>query len=119
LTFAYFAIAILLKLKFIYSSKRPTTCKVKYSNIHLKGPDGETIRGLHKVLYKMNQGVIEYQKLEDKKNAPVPQFYEWYLDLKALIETTTNRDDVILTKLLKKLEPYGKVSFPYYGVLIL
>ena len=84
---------------------------MKYSNIYLKGPDGETIRGLHKVLQKMNQGVIEYQKLEDKKNAPVPQFYEWYMELKALVETNTNREDAILSKLLKKLEPYGKVRF--------
>ncbi len=59
----------------------------------------------------MNQGVIEYQKLEDKKNAPVPQFYEWFLELKALVETNTNREDVILSKLLKKIEPYGKVRF--------
>jgi hypothetical protein len=90
------------------------TCKVKYSNIHLKSPDKKAIRGLHKVLQKMNQGVIEYQKLEDKKNAPVPQFCDWYLDLKNLVETHTNREDVILTKLLKKLEPYGKVKINFY-----
>ena len=84
----------------------------------MKGPDGEAIRGMHKVLEKMNEGVIEYQKMEDKKNAPVPQFYEWYTDLKTLVETNINREDVILAKLLKKLEQYGKVSLVFQDFLV-
>ena len=62
----------------------------------------------------MNQGVIDYQKLEDEKNVPVPQFYEWYTDLKNLVETNINREDAILSNLLEKLEPYGKVSHNHF-----
>ena len=68
-------------------------------------------RGIHKMLSKMNQCVIDFQKIEDLKNTPEPKYYQWYSDLEVLSLAFYTRDDCILGKLLDKLAVYGKVKF--------
>ena len=71
-------------------------------------------RGIHKMLEKMNESVIEHQKSTDLKNSPEPKYYQWYSDLETLIVTFYSRDDCILGKLLDKLAIYGKVKMIFF-----
>ena len=59
----------------------------------------------------MNESVLEYQRLEDSKNVPQPKYYQWYSDLKSLVDSNINRDDIVISELLKRLSAYGKVIF--------
>jgi hypothetical protein len=70
-------------------------------------------RGIPKMLSKMNQSVIDFQKSEDLKYSPEPKYYQWYSDLEFLIVSFFSRDDCVLSKLLDKLAVYGKVSLIY------
>lgn len=83
-------------------------CAVKYASMSLNE------RGLHKMLKKMNQSVVDYQKNEDLKNSPEPKYYQWYSDLEYLVESNYSREDVVLGKILEKLSAYGKV-FNLFG----
>ena len=59
----------------------------------------------------MNESVLEHQRLEDSKNAPQPKYCQWYSDLITLVESNINRDDTVISELLKKLSEFGKVCF--------
>jgi len=67
-------------------------------------------RGLHNMLKKMNRSVIEQQREEDLKNSPGLKFYQWYVDIKNIIDTYYSTSDCVLGTLIERLSFYGKLN---------
>lgn len=84
--------------------KRIKNCMIKYSSMDLRE------RGLHNMLKRMNQSVIANQQAEDLKISPGPKFYQWFLDIKNIIDTYYSTDDCVLGSLIERLSVYGKLT---------
>ena len=84
--------------------KRIKNCMIKFNSMDLKE------RGLHNMLKKMNRSVIEQQREEDLKNSPGLKFYQWYVDIKNIIDTYYSTSDCVLGTLIERLSFYGKLN---------
>ena len=84
--------------------KRIKNCMIKFNTMDLKE------RGLHNMLKKMNRSVIEQQRAEDLKNSPGLKFYQWYVDIKNIVDTYYNNSDCVLYTLIERLSFYGKLN---------
>lgn len=84
--------------------KRIKNCMIKFSSMNTKD------RGLHNMLKRMNTSVIAQQRAEDLKNSPGPKFYQWFLDIKSIIDTYYAPSNWILGTLIERLSVYGKLT---------
>jgi len=68
-------------------------------------------RGLHKMLNAMKNELILHQRYEDSENAAAQMvYYQWFLDVEALVDKIYSRNDMVLCKLLDKLSYHGKLT---------
>lgn len=84
--------------------KRVKNCTIKFNSMDLKE------RGLHNMLKRMNRSVIEHQRAEDLKNSPGLKYYQWYVDIKNIIDTYYSTSDCVLSTLIERLSFYGKLN---------
>ena len=84
--------------------KRIKNCMIKFSSMDTND------RGLHNMLKRMNDTVVAEQQAEDLKNSPGPKFYQWFLDIKNIIETYYNVNNWVLGTLVERLSFYGKLT---------
>ena len=94
-----------LIVDFFLLRKRTTSCWIKFSAMSSMDPNS---RGIHNILDRMNDSYREHVRAENSKKAPTSDFFQWYLDLKFIVDTYYYNDSVLL-RLLYRISDYAKV----------